>query len=493
MGMIDRLRTYLGGSPSSARDRDGWEFLNFGGMSYPLGMPLTTWGQPEREEIGRDYLGLVAGAYAGNSVIFACMMVRQLLFTEIRFQFRRNVKGRPGELFGTPALDLLEHPWPGGTTGDLLKLVITDADLAGNGFVVRRPNRLRRIRPDWTTLVYGSQHADPGIWDIDAELIGLLYHPGGHGSGRQPEVLLPEEFAHYAPIPDPTSPYAGMSWLTPVIREIMADSAATSHKLRFFENAATPNLLVKLPPQVTDPVKFKEWVAAIEQTHKGSTNAYKSLYLGAGSDATVIGTNLQQLDFKAVQGAGETRIAAAAGVPPVIVGLSEGLQGSSLNAGNYESAMRRFVDLEMSPLWRNLAGSLERIIDVPAGANLWFDARDVPALKGNVADAATVQSAQAQSIRTLVDGGFTAESVIDAIVSGDLKRLDHSGLLSVQLVPPQPDGPPTPGPGAIPDQLKPFVAPTTDTKPADGKTPAPTKAGRAAVLATILERSGVRP
>ena len=30
--------------------------------------------------------------------------------------------------------------------------------------------------------------------------------------------------------------------------------------------------------------------------------------------------NLKELDFKSTQGAGETRIAAAAGVPPVIVG-----------------------------------------------------------------------------------------------------------------------------------------------------------------------------
>jgi hypothetical protein len=36
-------------------------------------------------------------------------------------------------------------------------------------------------------------------------------------------------------------------------------------------------------------------------------------------------------------------------------------------------------------------------------------------------------------MRTLVDGGFETQSVIDAVTSGDLSRLQHSGALSVQL------------------------------------------------------------
>ena len=49
--------------------------------------------------------------------------------------------------------------------------------------------------------------------------------------------------------------------------------------------------------------------------------------------------------------------AAAAGIPPSVVGFSEGLQGSALNAGNYESAKQHFAEMTMHPLWRNAAGS----------------------------------------------------------------------------------------------------------------------------------------
>ena len=70
-----------------------------------------------------------------------------------------------------------------------------------------------------------------------------------------------------------------------------------------------------------------------------------------------IGQSFEDLEVKATQGAGETRIAACAGVPPVIVGLSEGL--SSATYSNYSQARRRLVDGTMRPLWRFFASAME--------------------------------------------------------------------------------------------------------------------------------------
>jgi hypothetical protein len=79
---------------------------------------------------------------------------------------------------------------------------------------------------------------------------------------------------------------------------------------------------------------------------------------------------------------------------------------------------------------------METVVPPPSGSRLWYDERDVPFLADDIKDAAEVQSQQAQAMRQLVDAGFRPETVIDAIVSGDLKRLEHSGLMSVQLLPP---------------------------------------------------------
>src|SRR5207302_4894276 len=122
--------------------------------------------------------------------------------------------------------------------------------------------------------------------------------------------------------------FRGMSWLEPVIREVLGDNAMTTHKIKFLDNGASPNMVVSLDPQITKK-SFDEWVKVFEEGHRGVLNAYKTLYLGGGAKVDVVGANLRQLDFKITQGAGETRVAAAAGTPPVLVGLSEGLESAT--------------------------------------------------------------------------------------------------------------------------------------------------------------------
>lgn len=407
----------------------GLEQFAFGGNAYAVAAGSSNTANQERIE--GYFEGLVQAAYKRNGVIFACMLARKMVFSEARFQYRQIRNGRPGDLFGTAALGILERPWRNGTTGDLLTRLIDDADLAGNAFVARRKDRLRRMRPDWVTMILGS-HADPSIGpdDLDAEVIGYVYGPPKSG---QSVILLPDEVAHFAPLPDPVAHYRGMSWLTPVIREIEADHAATGHKLAFFQNGATPQLVVSMDKSITKD-QFQAFVSRMDAEHRGWQNAYKTLYLGGGADVTVAGKDLAQLEFKATQGAGETRIAAASGVPPIIVGLSEGL--SSATYSNYGQARRRYADGTMRPLWRMAAGALESIVPAPAGAQLWYDDRDIAFLREDRKDAAEIQGRQATTIRQLVDAGYEPASVVDAVQSEDYSRLTHTGLFSVQLQPP---------------------------------------------------------
>jgi hypothetical protein len=158
---------------------------------------------------------------------------------------------------------------------------------------------------------------------------------------------------------------------------------------------------------------------------------------------TVAGANLQQLDFRGTQGAGETRLCAAGGVPPVIVGLSEGLQAATYS--NYSSARRKFGDGWGRPQWGSVCGALETILSVPGGAQLWYDDQDVAFLREDQADAATIQSTRAATINTLITAGFTPESAVSAVTADDWSLLVHSGLVSVQLQPPGGGVPTDPG------------------------------------------------
>jgi hypothetical protein len=121
-------------------------------------------------------------------------------------------------------------------------------------------------------------------------------------------------------------------------------------------------------------------------------------------------------------------------VPASIVGISEGLAGSALNSGNYTAARRRFADGTMRPLWRSACSALQVIARPPdAGARLWFDDRDVSFLQEDVKDEADIRAQHAQTIKTLVEAGYTPGSVVEAVTTGDFTVLAHSGLLSVQL------------------------------------------------------------
>ena len=117
---------------------------------------------------------------------------------------------------------------------------------------------------------------------------------------------------------------------------------------------------------------------------------------------------------------------------PVIVGLSEGMQGSSLNAGNFNSARRLVANKTLWHLWSNAAGSLETIVPAPSGSRLWVDDR-IPFLREDRKDLADIQQMEASTIRQLLDAGWTPDSVKQAVIAQDWDLLEHSGLPSVQL------------------------------------------------------------
>jgi phage portal protein BeeE len=386
--------------------------------------------------------------FGTSSVVFACLLARFSVFSSARVCYQGFRRGQPSTLFGSPDLAVFEQPWVGGTTPDLLARMITDADLAGNGYITNRwggPDNLVRMRPDWVDIVLIPRVvSDPDVGfeqTLGYRKAGYAYYEDGRRDGT-PVVLLPDEVAHFAPIPDPWASYRGMSWLTPVIREQQSDSAMTEHKTRFMRNAATPNMVIKHAPTTT-AAQAQAFKDLLDREYGGPENAGKTLHLGGGADLTVVGKDMKEMDLRGVQGATETRIAAAAGVPPIIAGFSEGLQAATYS--NYAMARRRFADGTLHPLWANMAGSLQQIHTPPAGARLWYDVRAVPFLREDSKDAAEIVAKDAQTIRTLVDGGFTPESSVAAVTAQDMTLLVHTGLLSVQL---QEPGANTPGPPA---------------------------------------------
>ncbi len=124
----------------------------------------------------------------------------------------------------------------------------------------------------------------------------------------------------------------------------------------------------------------------------------------------------------------------------------------------------------MRPLWGDWASALEVIVPAPGGSRLWYDDRDIAFLREDKADAANILYVKSEAINKLFMSGFDPESIVEAIESGDLSLLEHTGLPSVQLQP----GQIAPLPTEAPPQALPA--------PAQGKLPAPLPAANGNAL-----------
>jgi len=367
----------------------------------------------------------VTDGYHGNAIVFATILARMQLFTQAELKLQ-DIKTR--KLVDHPSLSMLKHPWPNGTTADLLSRNIQDADLAGQSITAKFADRYVRLRPDFVQIISVPVFEDEREY---REVTGYLYSPTGVLSDRT-EFYLEQDVAHWTPIPDPIAQWRGMSWLSPVVREVNADHNMTLHKRAFFQNAATPNMLIKYQQQL-DPSVLARIKESFQARHQGPNNAWNTAVLDAGADIQIVGNSFSEMAFTALQSAGETRIAAAAGVPPVIIGLSEGLSAATYS--NYAQAMRRFADGTMRHLWQSWCAAHEKLLDIPAGYRLWYDTSSIAALREGERDIADAARFWAVAAQQLITAGYDADSVTAALVANDFSVLTHTGAIPTALYP----------------------------------------------------------
>jgi phage portal protein BeeE len=391
------------------------------GMASGAAVYLGSYGDPGKEKAITNLVGAARDAYQSNGAVFAVILIRLALFSEARFVFQSLVDKH---VYGSQDLSILEEPWPNCTTGELLARMEQDLSLAGNAYIWRAaPDRLVRLPPDEVTIISREVQAPTGHY---REVVGYDWDPtpvqnvapGQSDKSEQAQLFTVDEIAHWSPYPDPRANFRGMSWLTPVLRDTQADSAMTSYKIAYLENMAAPNLLLKyqqkLRPDTVD--------AIAERMHAkyGGSNAFRTFVLDQGADATVLNNSLEQLGYADTQDAGVKRICMASGVDPILIGL-----GGSRDAISYEQAMRRLGDITMRPLWRTVCASVQKLVPgiPPAGVRLWFDTSDIAALRQSETERGQTSQVQAAALLTVVQAGYTRDSAVAFLASGDVGQL----------------------------------------------------------------------
>lgn len=391
--------------------------------------------------LGGDRLGTYDKAVAANPIVHAAFVQRLQLLSEIRFRYRRIRDGRPSEFFGHESLRLLERPQPGAGTALIPAMFELDDTLYGNAYAWRvEKDYLEFPHP----LTVSKIHVEVRETTLDGSKGKLRYrqHLGWSietEPGKDPVVMGAEEVAHYWTRPDPARRGMGMSWLGAAWSEVLNDEARVQFAAHMYRNAATPNMVItsERPLSESQQEQLRELA---DQRYAGPENAFRTMIVSGGGDVKVVGQNFREITFRETQDAGENRIGMASGVPAPIIGVQ---LGTNPTYNNFNTARRHFADSFGRPAWRNMAQALEVIIgkdapvDVRSGAaQLWYDPRDVAALQQDESDEAEIRGKDAATIRQLVDAGFDPDTVVQAVDGNDLTLLEHSGLMSVQLLPP---------------------------------------------------------
>ncbi len=381
------------------------------------------------QQIGRTH-GIVAAAVAARAAVLS----------QIEFAWRDNSPeaDTTGQLVDGPGLSTLNRP-PLMTRQALLTLAESHVSYAGISYFTRRDG-FRLLRPDLVdALIEGPETAEQ-VRDGEGELVGYAYFR--RGRDNTPDTYTVDEVAAWVPEPDPIFWWRGQSWVTGIVRDVQLDRQMSHYVENFLENSATPNIIIK-PDARLSVDQVKEFRKEYDRKQIGSGAAGRTLWLGGGSDIEVVGSTIDKLSVRELQGGAETRVSVRSGVPAPLLGIREGMQGSSLNAGNYGQTRRLWADRHLAPHADSLCATLERLFRWQPSKELTYNPDRVLLLQEDRKDAAEILSTQATAINTLVAAGFTPESAERAIRTGNTAVLDHTGLTSVQLLPPGTTGEPS--------------------------------------------------
>ncbi len=330
------------------------------------------------------YLTLAKRAYGGNAIAYACIRLLSQSVPEPPLRsYQEDPDGNRTEL-------ARDHP---------LRVLI------------RRPNELMTEYEFWelTTIFmaitgsafYWKQRANSGqviaLWPLRPDRVGPIYSDSDKAGerllagwsyqdpGSNAYVPIPRRDVLCWNFPDPADQSGGivegLGPLQVLAAEISADNEATAFVGALLKNYAAPSMLLKIKQAVRteEEAQFLKQKAAAEF---GGSNRGKVGLLDADSEVQMVGFNMQQLEFPDLRSIAEARVAAAVGVPAILVGLKVGLDRSTFS--NLSESRAFFAETTLSNYWRRYADKMTNDLAAEFGPGLVceFDTSQVRALAG---------------------------------------------------------------------------------------------------------------
>lgn len=392
------------------------------------------------------YAGIYAIASAGASVPFKVMR-----------RVKRKGKLELEEVPGHPFAKLLDRPNEHMTGYDLVELLFIHLESTGNSFWLL-DNGAAEPLPKGAKL---SLKQVKELWPIPPQYMKPLpdktafiggYRMDACDMGKA-KTFAAAEIAHvkYA---NPLSMHVGQGSLEPAKGGIISDTYAEQYDSAFWKNGAIPPAFLKTEKSLT-PEQRAELKETWAKAYSGAANAHKVALLEAGLDFSMPTQTRKDMEFVEGRKSYMTRILAALGVPPIMLGL---LDEATYN--NAKEQKRVFWENTMRPKLAKVAATLTRVLQSlgePEDLVVVPDLSNVEALQED-------HKAKADTAQVWVNAGLPLNEAIrlfgpkgmEPVEGGDV-GLVNAGLVTLEDV----------ALGMADDQVEPEGTP--EDAPAPGK------------------------
>jgi len=316
-----------------------------------------------------DFQSFGNDGYRLNTLVRACINEIATTVAQPKFVVEQKADGDEWAPVGRghALARLLRDPNPTETQYDFLESVVTDLMTFGNAFIHKHRNAMGRVvqmttlRP-WSiklklnpkTKKISYVVTKPQSSDVQASVGGMVYE-------------LPFEDVSHMRLPDPMNEFWGLAPIVSCLRAADMEDRALDYLRAFFANAGTPQGLLKLKARTKDNERQRireGW----KDTYSGASGWHTLAVIDADAEYQELGARPDKLKLDQVFDATETRICAAWGVPPIIVGARIGIMKSTF--ANYSNARRSFWEETLVPLYARTDQRLTKDIAREFGANL---------------------------------------------------------------------------------------------------------------------------
>jgi HK97 family phage portal protein len=284
--------------------------------------------------------------YKRNSWIFSSvnMIVQSCVAVPLRVR-DRSTKRIISPTETTEVGIVLKYPNPFMTQMELMERLFLHLEIVGNAFweMVVQGNKLLAIYP-----------LDPTSMTIIPDARNLVKEYVYSVNGKDTH-FAPNEIIHFKYV-DPQSEFWGWAPVMVMMRQARLEDKLKTYGEKFFDNDATPSVVLKTDRILSDPTYErlrKRWL----ERHQGAANKFSVAILEDGMSFEKAGTIMSELDYSAIEDKVRDEITVSSGVPPTLLGIP--------GVANYASArvaQSMFFDSIIAPRLRKIAMTVDKDI-----------------------------------------------------------------------------------------------------------------------------------